>query len=103
MTLRNQSRQRTKEAGRQKLSQIGLKPLVLDLEEASAVCGMSAAQFQKEVAAGNLPAPIGGLLSRRKLWGRAALERAINGETDTGSGDPDPLMNEIRARANRLA
>jgi hypothetical protein len=107
MTGRNQSRQRSKEAGRQRLAQIGLKPLALNLDEASAMCGLSPAQFLKEVAAGNLPPPLGGLLSRRKLWSRAALERSINGETDAGplgaSGDPDPLMSEIRARATRFA
>jgi hypothetical protein len=95
------TRARTKSAGRNKLAQLAIRPAALSAEEAAAFCGMSGAQFLKEVAAGNLPAPIGGLLSKRKLWSLRALELAIDGSTeaDASVGD-DPLMQEIRRRAS---
>jgi integrase len=73
------ARARTKSAGRNKLSQLGIRPAALGAEEAAAFCGMSGAQFLKEVAGGTMPAPIGGLLSKRKLWSLKALEHAIDG------------------------
>ena len=94
-------RARTKSAGRNKLGQRGIRPTALAAEEAAAFCGMSSAQFLKEVAAGNLPAPIGGLLSKRKLWSLKALERAIDGSgAPEGAAIDDPLMQEIRRRAS---
>jgi hypothetical protein len=104
VTEGNQLRRRGKEAGRRRLAQIGLRPLALNVDEASAMCGLSSAQFVKEVAAGNLPPPIGGLLSKRKLWSVAALERTIN-NIDTGQSnvDNDQLMREIKSRAARVA
>jgi hypothetical protein len=95
------ARARTKSAGRSKLAQLGIRPAALSAEEAAAFCGMSGAQFLKEVAAGNLPDPIGGLLSKRKLWSLRALESAIDGSTAPhGAVGDDPLMQEIKRRAS---
>jgi hypothetical protein len=75
-------RARTKSVGRGKLAELGIRPAALAVDEAAAYCGLSAAQFLKEVAAGTLPAPIGGLLSKRKLWSLRALERIFDGAND---------------------
>jgi hypothetical protein len=97
-------RLRTKYAGRERLAQLGVKPAALGVDEASAFCGMSAGQFLKEVAAGTLPAPIAGLLSKRKLWSLRALERAINGRDGAAPApDNDPVMNLIKSHASRVA
>jgi hypothetical protein len=97
-------RARTKAAGQGKLAKLGLKPAALAADEAAAFCGMSTAQFLKEVAAANLPAPIGGLLSKRKLWSLRALERAIDDRDGAKiAAVDDPLMNEIKAHATRVA
>jgi hypothetical protein len=92
-------RARTKDVGRSRLVQIGLKPLALSADEAAALCGLSQAQFLKEVGAGNLPPPVR-LLCKRKLWSLRALESAINGHVGTAA-DADPLMQEIKSRAAR--
>jgi hypothetical protein len=99
---------RSKQTARGKLAEAGLQPLAIDVAQASAMCGMSAAQFQKEVAAANFPPPIGGLLSKRKLWSVAALERAVNGKIDTQQSRAafdrdDLLMREIKSRAARTS
>jgi hypothetical protein len=95
-------RVRTKDMGRSRLVQIGLQPLALNALEAAALCGLSPAQFLKEVAAGNLPGPVR-LICKRKLWSLRALESAINGHDGgkTGAADTDPLMREIKGRATR--
>jgi hypothetical protein len=102
---RSRLRQRSKEVGRQKLAQMGLKPLALGIDEAAALYSLSTAQFLKEVEAGNLPPPIGGLRCKRRLWSLLALERAMNDHVDTGRADvhiiDDRLMNEIKNRAAR--
>jgi hypothetical protein len=104
--LRKSFRARSKDAGRNKLRQLGLKPLALGADEAAALWDLSTAQFLAEVKAGNLPGPIGGLNCKRKLWSRLALKRAMK-ERDGGADtrpvniDDDPLMNEIKSRAAR--
>ena len=84
---------------------MGIKPAALNADEAAAYCGMSPTQFLREVSAGTLPAPLGGLLSKRKLWSVRALERAINGRDgdETVGADADPLMREIKSRATKAA
>jgi hypothetical protein len=102
--VRGRPRARTKDAGRIRLVQIGLKPLALNADEAAAICSLSPQQFLLEVKAGNLPAPLCGLLSKRKLWSVHALERAINGHGDeTPAVGDDTLMREIKSRATRAA
>jgi hypothetical protein len=100
--VRARARVRTKDIGRSRLVQIGLKPLALCAGEAAALCGLSQAQFLKEVGAGNLPQPLR-LLCKRKLWSLRALESAINGhgDSDTVVADIDPLMEDIKSRAAR--
>jgi hypothetical protein len=100
--VRARARARTKDIGRSRLAQIGLKPLALSADEAAALCGLSQPQFLKEVGVGNLPRPLR-LLCKRKLWSLRALESAINGNvgSDTAAGDADPLMQEIKSRAAR--
>jgi len=53
--------------------------------EAAAYVRLSVRTFSKEVDAGSMPAPLS-LTSRRKLWSRAALDRAI---------DPQNAMPEV--------
>jgi predicted DNA-binding transcriptional regulator AlpA len=93
---------RGKDVVRNRLVQIGLKPLALSADEAAALCGLSQAQFLKEVRVGNLPPPLR-LLCKRKLWSLRALESAINGHvgSDTAAADADPLLQEIKSRAAR--
>src|SRR5262245_37637464 len=97
-------RVRTKDMGRSRLVQIGLKPLALDALEAAALCGLSEAQFRKEVEAGNLPPPVH-LASKRKVWSLRLLESAINGGDGgkTPAADTDLLMREIKSRVRQLA
>jgi hypothetical protein len=71
---------------------------VLGVDDAAALFGMSRPQFLKEVAAGTLPPPIGGLLFKRKLWSVRSLEAAANREPHPH----DTLMSEIR-RATRAS
>jgi hypothetical protein len=61
---------------------------------------MSGGQFLKEVAARSLPAPIGGLQSKRKLWSLKALEQALDGAQEFAPAIDDPLMQEIRRRGS---
>jgi predicted DNA-binding transcriptional regulator AlpA len=91
--------------GRSRLVQIGLKPLALSAFEAAALCGLSQAQFLKEVAVGNLPAPVR-LICKRKVWSLRALESVINGHDggSTAAANTDPLMREMKSRvAHQLA
>jgi hypothetical protein len=99
---RARTRVRSKDFGRSRLVQIGLKPLALGADEAAALCGLSQAQFLKEVGAGNLPPPLR-LLCKRRLWSLRALESAINGydRGETAAADTDRLMREIKSRAAR--
>jgi predicted DNA-binding transcriptional regulator AlpA len=92
-------RVRTKDMGRSRIVQIGLKPLALNALEAAALCGLSQSLFLKEVAAGNLPAPVR-LTGKRKVWSLRALESAINGHDGgrTAAANTDPLMREIKSR-----
>ena len=102
-------RVRSKNAGRQKLAELGIKPLALSAEEAAAMWGLSKAQFLKEVAAGTLPPPIAGLKCKHPRWSMRSLEHAMNerdGHATLENGrapHDDPLMAEIRRRATRSA
>lgn len=99
---RVRARPRTKYAGRERLAQLGVKPAALGADEAAAFCGLSTGQFLKEVAASTLPGPIGGLISKRKLWSRIALERAINERDGAGPApDNDHVMHLIKNHAAR--
>jgi hypothetical protein len=103
-------RVRSKYAGRQKLAELGIKPLALSADEAAAMWGLSKAQFLREVSAGTLPPPIAGLKCKHPRWSLRSLERAMN-ERDGTTSDAqhgraphdDPLMAEIRKRADRVA
>jgi hypothetical protein len=96
------ARARTKYAGRERLAQLGVKPAALGADEAAAFCALSTGQFLKEVAARTLPGPIGGLISKRKLWSRIALERAINERDGAGPApDNDHVMHLIKNHAAR--
>lgn len=69
-------------------------PAVLSRREAAAYVRLGVRTFARQVAAGRLPPPLD-LTCRRKLWSRAALDRAI----DPASAAPvgDPIMEMIRA------
>jgi hypothetical protein len=102
-------RVRSKDAGRQKLAELGIKPLALSADEAAAMWGLSQAQFLKEVAAGTLPPPIAGLKCKHPRWSLAAMERAMHERDGCATGGiengraphDDLLMAEIRKRAAR--
>jgi hypothetical protein len=67
--------------------------------------GLSQAQFLKEVSAGTLPPPIQGLKCKRPRWSLRSLERAMDDRDGSGTvaSIADPLMNEIRKSAARVA
>lgn len=60
------------------LARRGIAPVALSRDEAAAYLGLSPGTFAREVAAGTLPPPIP-LAGRRRLWSRAALDRAAAG------------------------
>lgn len=55
--------------GRTKLAEMGLQPIGLDLDEASAYVGLSPRSFQEAVRAGIYPQPMK-LGTRKKVWNR---------------------------------
>lgn len=68
-------------------------PATLGIAGAAAYVGLSVNTFRAEVAAGTMPPPVP-LACRRKLWSRAALDRAIEGP-DAASEPPAPLGEQI--------
>jgi predicted DNA-binding transcriptional regulator AlpA len=65
-------------ARRVKARDVGLVA-TLGVRDAASYCGLSVNTFLREVKAGTLPRPIP-LASRRRLWSRATLDRALAGE-----------------------
>lgn len=91
----------TKPRARAQLAAAGISPRGLSLEEAAAYVDLAPATFQAEVAAGTFPRPIRLGASRRQVWDRAALDRALDrasGLAPETLGD-DPIMSRIRAGA----
>lgn len=86
----------TKAAAEQRLTAGGVAKRGLSLEEAAAYVGLSAAAFTKEIAAGRYPGPMPLSSTRRKVWDRAAIDRAMDGET-SGARSRDPIMDAINA------
>lgn len=68
----------TTAATREAMRRAGIEPGTLTLAEAAAYCALSRNTFLSEVAAGKLPRPLD-LACRRKVWSRAALDRALGG------------------------
>lgn len=60
-------------------------PRMMRRDYAAAYCDMPGAEFDREVAAGILPAPI--RLGSKEHWSRAALDAAL--DRLTGDGVPD--------------
>ncbi len=56
-----------------------LGPLMIDVREVAAMCGVSPATIKRMTAAGKFPAPT--KLRRRTLWNRGAVEAWIAKET----------------------
>ncbi len=73
-------------------------PAVLSRREAAAYVRLGVRTFAREVKAGRLPPPLD-LACRRKLWSRAALDRAIDPAAAAPAGDP--IMELIRAHQGR--
>lgn len=76
--------------GRAKLAEMGLQPIGLDLDEASAYVGLTPRSFQEAVSAGIYPQPMK-LKTRKKVWNRIALEAALGAQR----AEHDPIMQEI--------
>lgn len=55
-----------------------IPPRLLSRDQAAAYVGISPTQFDEEVAAGTFPAPFKLAATRRCLWDRVALDRAID-------------------------
>lgn len=72
---------------RENMSRRGIAPATLNLAEAAAYVGLSVNTFRKEIVAGTMPAPLP-LKSGRKLFSRAALDRA------TGSQQTAPQVSQ---------
>lgn len=65
--------------GRAKLAEIGLAPIGLDVEEASAYVGLTPRTFRAAVADGTYPPPMRGR-GRKQIWNRLALETALGAQ-----------------------
>jgi len=87
----------TKPEAERRLATGGVAKRGLSIEEAGAYVGLSASAFAKEVAAGRFPGPMPLRSSRRKIWDRAALDRALDGEPDKSPRGRDPIMDAINA------
>jgi excisionase family DNA binding protein len=83
-----------KHVARERLVRLGIVPRGLSVDEAAAYVGLARAAFNKEVKEGRLPGPVA-LGSRRRVWDRAALDRALDGNR---AGTGDPIMDAIDAR-----
>lgn len=64
----------------------GIPSGTFSLGEAAAFVGVSPNTFLNEVEAGTLPRPLP-LKSKRRLWSRSALARAIGSEDTASEGD----------------
>ena len=98
------STRRNKAAAGRRLAGIGLTPRLLSALEAARYCGISMTQFRKEVAAGTLPEPFGGLKSTSKLWDKGMLDEMISargGTRASGHRSHDPLMEDIKRHATK--
>jgi predicted DNA-binding transcriptional regulator AlpA len=80
-------------------------PRLLSREQAAAYVGLSPAQFDQEVKAGTFPERFPLASTRRALWDRAALDRAMDARM-TGSVEQegfDARRDRWRARQDRQA
>ena len=80
-----------------------LSPRLLSREQAARYLGLSPNQFEIEVAAGTWPAAVPLRRTRRKLWDRVELDRALDSRL-TVSVDPggwDERRERWRANQDR--
>lgn len=59
-------------------------PRMLPRRWAAAYCGLSGAEFERQVDAGELPLPV--TLGKRKLWEKGAIDESL--DRLTGQGAP---------------
>ncbi len=76
--------------GRTKLAEIGLTPIGLDIDEASAYVGLTPRMFRAAVSDGLYPPPMR-IKGRKQVWNRIALEAALGAQRT----EHDPIMGEI--------
>lgn len=90
----------TKPAARARLAAAGITPRGLSLDDAAAYVSLAPATFLREVAAGTWPRPLPLKGSRRQVWDRDAIDRALDRASGIGAGheSADPIMSRIRER-----
>ena len=76
--------------GRAKLAEIGLAPIGLDVDEASAYVGLTPRTFRAAVVDGTYPPPMRGR-GRKQVWNRLALEVALGAQR----AEHDQIMGAI--------
>lgn len=82
----------------------GVAPRLLSREQAAAYVGLSPETFLAEVAAGTFPRPFPLKRTRRRLWDRAEIDRALDARRTVeveGSGERDWHERERRWHQNR--
>lgn len=88
------------------MSEAPLPPRLLNVEQASAYCGMSVGSFEKEVEGGTFPAPVALRRVRLRLWDRVALDKALDRAIPvdvlgSAGGNWDGRKESWRARSGR--
>ncbi len=87
----------TTSASRERLARLGITPRGLSLEEAAAYVGLAPATFLAEVEARVFPPHVGLDASRRRIWDRAALDKAFDKLSGLRQRNPsDPILESIR-------
>lgn len=74
-------------------------PRMMKRQTAAQYCDLSVAAFEREIAAGNLPAPV--MLGNREHWCKNALDRALDLLTGV-QAEPD-YRKQMRQRYEKAA
>ena len=79
------------------------QPRLLSRERAASYCGLSPNQFTEEVDAGTFPGPVPLKRTRRTLWDRIALDRALDARLTVDLSEGTWDERERKWRQNRQA
>lgn len=83
---------------------VGMTPRLLSREQAAAYVGLSPGAFDSEVDAGTYPRPFPLRRTKRLLWDRIELDRALDSRLTTlVEGDWDERKERWKARQGRKA
>jgi predicted DNA-binding transcriptional regulator AlpA len=78
-------------------------PRLLSREQAAAYCGLSANSFMAEVEAGTFPGPVALSTTRRRLWDRLGLDRALDSRLTGAPEDRNARKAQWQQRQDRKA